>query len=115
MISTKYESWRYEREWRLLCELSTSENEGGLYFVRFAKDLKLVEVILGPLCQLSLKRIRGLVDDRHKGAMTYKARLAYRSFRIIAASSKPTKRSLMNALQDWPDGGEVRCWPKLTA
>jgi hypothetical protein len=83
LIYTKFESWSYEREWRLLCDLTSSENEGGLYFMPFSKSLKLIEVILGSLCDFNLRKIRALVDASHHGVMTYRARLAYRSFRII--------------------------------
>jgi hypothetical protein len=87
LISTKFESWSYEREWRLLRDLTRSEREGGLYFMPFGAGLKLVEVILGSLCDLNLRKIRGLVDKSHHGVMTYKARLANRSFRIIPKGS----------------------------
>lgn len=87
LICTKFESWSYEREWRLLCDLTNWENEGGLYFMPFSKSLKLVEVILGSLCNFNLVKVRKLVDARHQGVMTYGARLAYRSFRIIPKGS----------------------------
>jgi Protein of unknown function (DUF2971) len=90
LICTKFESWSYEREWRLLRDLTSSINEGGLYFMPFSSRLKLVEVILGSLCDFSLPKIRALVDASHEGAMTYKARLAYRSFRVIPKGSSVT-------------------------
>ncbi|HEY8126462.1 MAG TPA: DUF2971 domain-containing protein [Methylocystis sp.] len=83
LVYTKYESWQYEREWRLLYELSKADREGGLYFIQFGAPIKLVEVILGPSCDFNLKKIRDMVDTHHKGVVTYKARLANRSFRII--------------------------------
>jgi Protein of unknown function (DUF2971) len=83
LFYTKYESWRYEGEWRILCDLAAAHKEGGLYFIQFSNDLKLVEVILGPLCDFNLRKVRLLVDSTYEGIMTYKARLAYRSFRVI--------------------------------
>ena len=87
LVCTKFESWGYEREWRLLCDLAHSKSEGGLYFLPFGELLKLVEVIMGPLCEFDLKKIRSLVDSNHENVMTYKARLAYRSFRVIPMGS----------------------------
>jgi hypothetical protein len=84
LTSTKFDSWKYEREWRLLLELRKLETEGNLNFKVFGSNMRLREVILGPLCSLSLKRIRRLVDEHHKNVVTFKARLANRSFRIIA-------------------------------
>jgi hypothetical protein len=83
LIYTKFESWRYEREWRLLCDLSAATKEAGLCFVPLSKQLKLVEVILGSLCDLDLKTMRELVNGKYTDVMTYKARLANRAFRII--------------------------------
>jgi hypothetical protein len=87
LVYSKYESWHYEREWRLLCDLSGARKEGGLYFLPFSKGLKLVEVILGSLCDFSLGKIRALVDTKYPDVMTYRARLAYRSYRIIPKGS----------------------------
>jgi hypothetical protein len=87
LTCTKSGSWSYEREWRVVRNLTSSEHEGGLYFMPFGKNLKLVEVILGSLCDFYVKKLRDLVDARHKGVMTYQARLAYRSFRIIPKGS----------------------------
>ena len=83
LIYSKFETWEYEREWRILCNLADSELEGGLYFMPFSGNLKLVEVILGPLCDLNLRKIHALVGRSYHGVMVYKARLAFRSFRII--------------------------------
>jgi hypothetical protein len=83
LLYTKFESWSYEREWRLVHELDKAESEGSLYFLPINKSVKLVEVILGSLCDFNLSKIRKLVDNHHADVMTYKARLAYRSFRII--------------------------------
>ena len=87
LMCTKFGSWSYEREWRVLRDLTSSENEGGFYFMPFGKNLKLVEVIFGSLCDFTVRKIRDLVDATHKGVMTYQARLAYRSFRIIPKGS----------------------------
>ena len=87
LICTKYESWRYEQEWRILCDLTNVDKEGGLYFMPFSESFKLVEVILGSLCDFNLPNTRSLVHSSQRGVMTYKARLANRSFRIIPRGS----------------------------
>lgn len=85
---TKFESWQYEREWRILAPLKESDQEGGLYFLPFSrKKLRLVEVILGPMCDFSVSKMRELVSQHHNGVTTFQARLADRSFRIIAKGS----------------------------
>jgi hypothetical protein len=84
LICTKFESWKYEREWRILTPLEDGEKEGSLYFLPFSKTLRLVEMILGPACNLNLLKLRKLINEHHRDVTTFKARLAYRSFRIIA-------------------------------
>jgi hypothetical protein len=37
----KFESWKYEREWRVLTELKNTEREGSLYFMPHNKMMKL--------------------------------------------------------------------------
>jgi hypothetical protein len=81
---TKFESWKYEREWRILLPLEKGEKEGGLYFLNFGEELRLTEVILGPTCDIKIKKMREIVDQHHDGVTTFKARLADRSFRIIS-------------------------------
>jgi hypothetical protein len=87
LICTKYESWSYEGEWRIICDLNNARKEGGLYFLPFSKRFKLAEVILGPLCDFDLSETRSLVDSSQPGAVTYKARLANRSFHITPRGS----------------------------
>jgi Protein of unknown function (DUF2971) len=81
---TKFESWKYEREWRILSLLDKGEIEGSIYFLPFGRRLHLMEVILGPTCDFSISKMRDLVDHHHDGVTTFQARLADRSFRIIA-------------------------------
>lgn len=91
LVCTKYESWKYEREWRILAPLASAEQEGLLYFISFGTMLRLVEVILGPACSVTLTKMRSLVNSHHARVTTFKARLADRSFRVIAQGrSVPT-------------------------
>ena len=84
---TKFESWQYEKEWRILAPLDESDQEGGLYFLPFNRKLRLIEVILGPMCDFSVSKMRELITQHHNGVTTFQARLADRSFRIIAKGS----------------------------
>ncbi len=83
LIYTKFKSWSYEREWRMLVDLKLANKEGSLFFNPIDYRCQLVEVILGAMCNLDLKKVRSLVDNQHKNVVSYKARLAFRSFRII--------------------------------
>lgn len=80
---TKYAHWKYEEEQRLFVELSKAACEGSLHFWSFDDDLLLREIILGVSCLLPLENVRGLVASRYPDVMTYRARLAVKSFGIV--------------------------------
>jgi len=86
---TKSREWEYEQELRVFVQLSRARKEHGLYFWPFSVRMRLVEVILGPLCEVSLDSVRSLVSATSPTATVLKARLAFRSFRVV-----PDGRSL---------------------
>ena len=58
-LGTKYASWTYEREQRIVVKLAKAEREivklptginRELFFEKFGGDVRLREVIVGPLC-----------------------------------------------------------------
>lgn len=83
LLRTKFEDWRYEQEYRVFVELDHSTREAGMYFKDFGSDLHLVEVILGPKCELPIDRIRELLFSAHPQAKVLKARMAFRTFRVV--------------------------------
>jgi hypothetical protein len=83
ILCTKFASWAYERESRVLVELTSARKEGDLHFVPFDDELQLAEVILGPLCSLSANQARKMVDKHHHNVSTIKARLALKSYNIV--------------------------------
>jgi hypothetical protein len=60
-LSTKFECWSYEREWRVFTTLKDrvwSDCAGReLFFADFGKELALKEVILGAECDTAAKEI----------------------------------------------------------
>lgn len=57
MVTTKYERWRYEEEWRLFVSLDVSEG-GKDFFYPFNPDFRLKEIILGAKCPASVDAFR---------------------------------------------------------
>jgi hypothetical protein len=51
VLFTKFQHWEYEKEVRVWCPLANEES--GLHFVPFSKDLQLTEVIIGQKSQVS--------------------------------------------------------------
>ncbi|MEQ1574157.1 MAG: hypothetical protein ABL993_07915 [Vicinamibacterales bacterium] len=57
LFVTKFAHWSYEEEVRAIVELEHAVKEGTLYFWPWSEQLQLKEVILGPLCCLSLEQV----------------------------------------------------------
>ncbi len=83
LLRTKSRYWRYEEEHRVFVPLKNAIKEESLHFCRFDRSLKLSEVILGPQCSLSLHAVRQLAQTHHPHAVTFRARLAFKSFRVV--------------------------------
>ena len=83
VLTTKYQHWEYENEVRVFVRLDHSTVERGLYFYPFSEDLKLTEVILGPLCELPLATVRTFVRRTYPDAIIIRARLGFKSFNVV--------------------------------
>ena len=80
---TKFESWRYEEEIRVICLKHECEKEGKLFFKNCnAEELQIQGLILGPLCNLSIDKIDKALPAG-KEIDVIKSRLAFRSFNIV--------------------------------
>jgi hypothetical protein len=82
LLFTKYRDWQYEKEWRNWFQLDQREN--GHYFYPFDGYVRLQEIIAGPLCIVSKNRINeALRDYSSKSVAVMKARLAFKTFRVV--------------------------------
>ena len=84
---TKYKDWDYEEEYRVFVPLEEKLKEGTLYFYPFGDNLRLIEVILGPRCILSLDAVQRLVRTQHPHAVTFQARPARQHYSIVPKDS----------------------------
>lgn len=90
-LGVKYASWAYERERRIIVELANAQREmvelptgsRELFFEKFGSDVRLREVIVGPLCSEDVDALRRQVDSLHNNVTTFKARLAEKFFSVV--------------------------------
>src|SRR4029077_2566844 len=84
-LGAKYASWAYEREQRIKIELAKAEREivtlpcgvsREVILKKFGGDVRLREVIAGPLCSEDVAALRSKVNSLHNDVTTFKARLA---------------------------------------
>jgi hypothetical protein len=84
LLFTKYSGWSYEAEWRLWCRLGAPDPDiPNMHFRGFDDGLLLREVIAGPLCELPETSIRGKLEHYSNAIKVRKARLAFKSFRVV--------------------------------
>jgi hypothetical protein len=84
LLWTKYWDWKYEKEWQGWLQLV--EREGDHYFYSFdieSSFMRLREVIVGPLCDITEAQITATLNDYSEPVKIIKARLAFNAFRIV--------------------------------
>lgn len=79
---TKFESWKYEEELRIICLKKDCTKKNGLLFHPLNDDISLKGIVLGPLCQITVDDIRSALPI-NKEIEIIKTRLAFRSFDIV--------------------------------
>jgi Protein of unknown function (DUF2971) len=84
LLHTKYIEWQYEEEVRVFANLHDKDPNTGLHFADFGDRLVLCEIILGPLCYITRNDLEDALG-KYEGPVKYtKARLAFRSFQVVA-------------------------------
>jgi Protein of unknown function (DUF2971) len=87
VLSTKYDHWSYEEEFRYFVPLKNAieDKEGKLHFLPFNDDIELAEVILGPFCDMSFPDAQQLVKAhcRPDQVTTFPTRLAVQWFAVV--------------------------------
>ena len=83
LVRTKFRHWEYEEEYRVFLNLKDTFDDGTHKFVPFDQDIRLREVIAGPRYSLHLRRLRKLTQDRYPGVAVFKARLAFKFFKVV--------------------------------
>lgn len=62
LMTTKFQHWHYEEEYRSIMWLNSLEQENGLHFKPFDMDLKLKKVIIGAYSRVKKANIEKLVS-----------------------------------------------------
>jgi hypothetical protein len=79
---TKYISWNYEEEIRVICSQNKCFKKDGLLFYPLNNKIVLEGIILGPLCDTTIPEIKERVP-KNMNLKVVKSRLAFRSFNIV--------------------------------
>ncbi|MEA2163750.1 MAG: hypothetical protein QOK37_1877 [Thermoanaerobaculia bacterium] len=83
LMFTKYSHWRYESELRTFGRLDQRDSDTGLFFATFNEHMRLASVIVGALSMVSRDDVTNALGDLASEVEVIKARLAFRSFRVV--------------------------------
>ena len=81
LLFTKFVHWSYEDEYRMYTDLKDHEN--GLYYANFSEDLQIKVIIVGARSPVTRAQLSEALGDLQPKVETFKARPAFRSFRIV--------------------------------
>ncbi len=83
LLTTKFEHWKYEEEYRYIVQLDKAVCEGSFHFRQFDEDLELAEVVLGAQCEMSVDAVRDFTRSHHAKVATFKARPAEKFYSVV--------------------------------
>lgn len=82
-VTTKFNDWSYEREWRYVKDLEYIDPDTGLYYEDFSPDFELREIIAGARCSRSLNKLREQVFANTGDIRMFKVRAAFQAFNMV--------------------------------
>ena len=85
ILTTKFSDWKYEKEWRIFCNLNPANKsyaikEGKFYFEEYSETIKLKEVILGCKYNLSISKFQQLQKFAGCNVDVFKAKVSSNGF-----------------------------------
>lgn len=81
-LTTKFEYWSYEEEYRSFLELENKDKDGN-YYADFSKDLQLREIIIGAHSSITRKEISNALSDFKEDLEIFKARAGFKRFEVV--------------------------------
>ena len=88
LLFTKFSHWAYENEVRAFVTLQNPDPENGLYFAEFSDRLTLRCVIVGATSTITRAQLRVALGRLVPSVSAWKARLAFRSFRVLRQNNE---------------------------
>jgi hypothetical protein len=81
MLFTKYDSWKYEQEIRIVAALD--QEVDGVYYSGFGESLALMEVIVGARCSISRAEVMAALGTYPASIDPIKARAGFGRFEMV--------------------------------
>lgn len=94
LLTTKFKHWEYEREYRIIIDLSENVlRDNGLFFEPFSHSLQLREVIIGSKSEITQNYVAEHIKQKNNSINIFNSRAAFRDFRIVHDRSKKSLRA----------------------
>lgn len=81
-LTTKFEHWSYEEEYRSFVELEEKDKDGN-YYADFSDNLKLKQIIVGAHSDITRKQIDNALSIHTEEIEIFKARAGFRKFEVV--------------------------------
>lgn len=90
VVTTKFQGWAYENEWRYLTNLEHPDKDTGFHYIEFSPEFELREIIAGARCERSLTDLRHQVFGNTETIKLFKARAAFGIFGMVRHKAEKT-------------------------
>ena len=90
VVTTKFQDWAYEHEWRYLTKLKHPDEETGFHYIEFSPEFELREIIAGARCERSLADLRRQVFGNTETIKVFRARAAFGIFGMVRQKAEQT-------------------------
>ena len=82
LLTTKFEHWSYEEEYRSFVELEEKDKDGN-YYADFSENLELREIIIGAQSSITRKEIDDALSSYKGDLEIFKAIADFRRFEVV--------------------------------
>lgn len=89
-LTTKFEHWSYEKEYRLFVDLKEKDKDGN-YYADFSDKLQLKQVIIGAHSGVTRKQIDIALVSYMGDLEIFKARSGFRRFEVVRNSNEKSR------------------------
>ena len=83
LLTTKFKHWEYEKEYRLVIDISNRSRNNGLFFEKFKSEICLKEIYIGCRSELTFENIKKRFESESKDVVIKYTRPAFKDFRIV--------------------------------
>lgn len=80
---TKFDGWKYEKEYREWINLNTHSFSNGMYFKKYSYDLVLKEIIVGCQSDITRNDVSEAMSNNFPHIKPHKARASFQKFKIV--------------------------------